>query len=431
MIVTDMHTRSYQSSAAHKKTQKRRRVRKLQSWVLVLCAAYVGLIALLIPGQALAGSVTPFAQNTQAKAIVPLSWPGYGQAAIGSVDEGVLSSHGTTKPMPTASTIKILTALSVLSKYPLGADEQGPTVTITAQDVDYYHYYIAHDGSVISVRVGQKMTERKALEAMLLRSANNMADTLARWAFGSHDAYRNYATGYAKRLSLTHTTVGIDASGLSATTTSTASDLVKLGDAAMRNPALASVVGEKSAVIPGVGTIYNTNSLLGHQGIVGIKTGNNDEDPGAYLFAAKYQPPAGVQTTIVGAILGAPNLAKAKSDALSLLASAKSGFAPRTPIRAGDIVGQYTVPWSGEVVDAIASKDVTVTGWRGNPADVHVSLKKISGTAEEGQSVGSMSGGNGAKLAYLGDVTLASNIRTPSFWWRLSHPFKTWQLRFG
>jgi hypothetical protein len=129
--------------------------------------------------------------------------------------------------------------------------------------------------------------------------------------------------------------------------------------------------------------------------------------------------------------MGAPNLNKAKADALSLLASAKSGFAPRTPIRAGDIVGQYTVPWSGEVVDAIASKDVTVSGWRGNPADVHVSLKKISGTAAEGQNVGSLSSGSGSRLAYLGDVTLASNIRTPSFWWRLTHPFKTWQLRFG
>jgi D-alanyl-D-alanine carboxypeptidase (penicillin-binding protein 5/6) len=43
------------------------------------------------------------------------------------------------------------------------------------------------------VQLGEELSEYQALQALLLPSANNIAETLARWAFGSIDAYNAYA----------------------------------------------------------------------------------------------------------------------------------------------------------------------------------------------------------------------------------------------
>ena len=46
----------------------------------------------------------------------PLAWPGYGQAAVGTKDYGILATHGDTEPQPTASTAKLITMLAIMTK---------------------------------------------------------------------------------------------------------------------------------------------------------------------------------------------------------------------------------------------------------------------------------------------------------------------------
>ena len=71
------------------------------------------------------------------------------------------------------------------------------------------------------------------------------------------------------------TTRYTDPSGLAASTLSSAADQVVLGTAAMHQPALAAIAALRSAVIPVAGLVRNLNTLLGHDGIAGLKTGSD------------------------------------------------------------------------------------------------------------------------------------------------------------
>jgi len=257
-----------------------------------------------------------------------LDWPDSGEAAVGVVGSGVLAVHGTQTARPTASTAKLITALAVLKKYPLQPGQSGPTLTMSRTDIDFLVSYTALDGSEIGkVFVGEKLTEYQMLEAMMLPSANNMADSLAVWAYGSLPEYATAANSYLASQGLHDTHVGTDASGLDPSTVTTAHDLVLLGELAMQNPVLAEIVGKQSVDgFPLVGTIENTNTLLGHDGIVGVKTGNTDEAGGVFVFAAKHTGANGSELTIVGAVQGLPNLQAALDATQPLLRSAKQNI---------------------------------------------------------------------------------------------------------
>jgi D-alanyl-D-alanine carboxypeptidase (penicillin-binding protein 5/6) len=111
----------------------------------------------------------------------------------------------------------------------------------------------------------------------------------------------------ARRLGMTGTSY-TDASGLDSSTASTAADQVRLGMAAMQVPALAAIVDMPTAVVPVAGTIRNTNTLLGQDGIVGLKTGSTQAVGGCILIAARPEV-SGRKTLIVAATLGQPGTA--------------------------------------------------------------------------------------------------------------------------
>ncbi len=75
--------------------------------------------------------------------------------------------------------------LVVLEKKPLTGSQQGPTITFTDRDVQIYDQVIANNGSNAPVAAGWKLTERQAIETTMLPSANNYAESLAIWAYGS------------------------------------------------------------------------------------------------------------------------------------------------------------------------------------------------------------------------------------------------------
>lgn len=413
----------YPRPESHGRRPRRHRWRRFgYGFALILLAvAYVAWAGYLLPVQALSSTTVTPQPTDPASRTVTLKWPTYGEAALGANGYGILEQHGNTAALPTASVAKIVTAMCVLQKHPLRGNEVGPTITMTRQDVDFFHSYVARDGSVITVRAGQKLSERQALEAMLLRSANNMADTLAVWAFGSISAYSDYANQYVAELGLTDTHIGsVDASGFDPTTVSTASDLVRLGEAALANPVLKSIVGQKTADIPEVGTIQNTNHLLGQDGIIGIKTGNNDQDPGVYLMAANYRVSNGKMVTVVVAVMGAPHLSVAKQDAKALFDSAKAGFQTQTVVPAGQVVGSYQVPWAAPV-QVVAQNDIVSLGWQQATPRTSTELKTIEGPAAAGQTVGRISLADHDKSVA---AVLKQAVPAPSLWWRLSHPLR-------
>lgn len=365
------------------------------------------------------GSVQPQSPANSAK----LSWPAAGQSAAGLVGSPAVETHGSQKATPTASTAKLITALVVLRAKPLAPGQQGPTVTLTPSDVAIYNNYIAQDGSLVKVQAGEQITEYQMLQAMLLPSANNMADSLAIWAFGSLKAYSGAANSYLAQLGLAHTEVGTDASGFAPSTTSTAGDLVRIGELVMQNPVLAQIVGQPSAGgIPVVNNIKNVNSLLGSNAIVGIKTGNTDQAGGVFISASRTTV-NGQPVTIVTALANSPSLWQAMHDSLPLIKSAQANFSLATVVRKEAVVGHYELPWGGSV-PAVAVKNLSLTAWNGSPVTATVELQPIAATDQAGQTAGSVKVPKSAVSKQLSvPVKLQTTPATPSIWWRLSHPF--------
>ena len=350
-----------------------------------------------------------------------LTWPTAGESAVSINTISDIQTHGVQKPVPTASTAKIITALCVLKAKPLQTGQQGPTVTLSAADEAIYNQYVAQDGSVVPVSAGEQITEYQMLQAMLLPSANNIADSMAIWAFGSLNAYRDYAASYVHSLGLTNTQVGSDASGFAPDTLSTAHDLVVLGKHAMQNPVLADVVGQSSADdIPEVSSVSNVNSLLGTSGIIGIKTGNTDQAGGVFLSAANATV-ANQNVIIVSAYMSAPTLYDALRDTLPLIKSTQDNFKPVSVLKAGSIVGSYRQPWGG-TLSGVAAKNIDVTTWKGSIITATISLSSVPHTMRAGQQIGTINvPASLLSPAQHVPITLQTNPTQPSPWWRLLH----------
>ncbi|MGH7866282.1 MAG: D-alanyl-D-alanine carboxypeptidase family protein, partial [Candidatus Dormibacteraceae bacterium] len=255
-----------------------------------------------------------------------LAWPSGEASALGVVGQEVMTS-GPTQPLPMASTAKLMTALMVLKRHPLALGQPGPRLVIGAREVSEYQQDKAGGQSVTAIAVGEQLSEYQALQALLLPSANNVATLLARWSFGSLGDAVVYLNAQAKLMGLTSTHF-VDASGFDPGTVSTPIDLVRLGEAAQQIPVLAEIVDQTRATLPIAGRVTNVNHLLGVAGIVGIKTGNTESAGGCYVFAAPYRESSGLSNLLIGAVMGASDLAAAMDSSLQLLEKARSTLSP-------------------------------------------------------------------------------------------------------
>ena len=346
---------------------------------------------------------------------VDLPWPAYGQGALAAQDYGILQTHGEQKAVPMASVAKVVTALTVLKQKPLAVGQQGPNITITSDDVAIYNSYYTLGGSVVKVEIGEQLTELQALQALLIPSANNIADTLVIWAFGSMDSYVSFANKMTADMHLGSTKIA-DASGLSPNSVSSAQDLVSLGLAALQSPVIADVVSQQTAELPVAGTVNNVNWLLGRDGAIGIKTGNTTEAGGCFLFAAK-QSINGQGVTLVGALMQAPDLNTAVIDARTLIVASDSGFESIKVISKGQAVGTYKTPW-GTSVEAVAGQDLSILAWRDGQFQANAKLTNLKTPANTGMSVGSILATSGQKTVSVPAV-LKSNLSGPSWTWRI------------
>jgi D-alanyl-D-alanine carboxypeptidase (penicillin-binding protein 5/6) len=254
-----------------------------------------------------------------------LPWPSEGQAAVAVEGLGTLGASGSETPVPIASVAKVMTAYLVLRDHPLEPGEEGFEIEIGSADVEDLQRRVALNQSVVAVEAGELLSERQALEALLLPSANNVAALLAIHEAGSVEAFVGEMNEAAAALGMrkTHYT---DPSGFEDTTVSTAADQLKLGRAAMADPTFAEIVAMPSTVLPVAGEVANFNQLVGHEGFVGIKTGSDQAAGGCLLFAKRIEVD-GRTLTVLGAVLGQRDgdfIQAALASAKSLATSASS-----------------------------------------------------------------------------------------------------------
>lgn len=256
-------------------------------------------------------------------------WPHRPQAAIGAVGYGVIAdSTNDTKPVPMASLAKVMAAILIIEKDGVSQDNPGNSILFTADDEALYNKYLTMGGVVTLVKAGETMTQSDALKAMLMGSSNNIADSAVIASFGSVEAYLQAANTKTKELGMNNTTYN-DVTGFSPQTVSTASDLVLLGEYAMKNPLFEEIVSTwKTTINNGKTELTNTNVFLDFEGngVLGIKTGLTDEAGGTYMTAARYKTEKGDEVVALAVTLGAKTHFGAQKSAMPLLEAVEQGF---------------------------------------------------------------------------------------------------------
>ena len=316
----------------------------------------------LRPIPEVAASGGPAASEVIAGAPPVMPWPSRGSAAVGVQNLGLVATSGNEQAIPAASVAKVMTALVVLEDKALKKGDPGPTITITDADVQSYNADFANKESVARVVAGEQITELQLLEGALIPSANNFAETLARWDAGSVDAFVAKMNARAAALHLSHTKFA-DTSGANPGTVSTPSDLMTLGMTAMKQEVFAQVVGMASAELPVAGTVYNVDGVLGQSGIVGIKTGSGLSAGANFLFAAVISVD-GVPITFFGCVMGQPTLDDTFAAAKKLIGAMQSALHVRKVIVKNQTVATYITPW-GAQTDLVSTVDVELIEWPG------------------------------------------------------------------
>ena len=162
-----------------------------------------------------------------------MTWPAKGRARIAVPGVGTMGNRDSgVKSVPIASVTKVMTAYTILTDHPLRAGQEGPIITVTKAEAAAYPERKAEGESLVKVKAGMRITLRQALEAVLIRSGNNMADILGRWSAGSPERFVARMNSKAAELGLTSTSFA-DASGLSRKSRSSTIDLLDLAVAAM------------------------------------------------------------------------------------------------------------------------------------------------------------------------------------------------------
>ncbi|HEY6148885.1 MAG TPA: hypothetical protein VIW19_00065, partial [Gaiellaceae bacterium] len=174
----------------------------------------------------LASSSSTAASSIAVETLPSTVWPAYGQAAFVQAGHARIQASPNQHAAAIASLAKVMTAYLVLRNHPLEPGEDGPAMTLSEADVADTDRRRGREESVVSIVAGEQLTERQALQALLLPSANNIAAVLARWDAGSADIFVARMNATARSLGMSHTRY-TDPSGYDNATVSTAADQVR------------------------------------------------------------------------------------------------------------------------------------------------------------------------------------------------------------
>ncbi len=180
-------------------------------------------------------------------------------------DGRILYEKNALARLPMASTTKIMTALVALESASLDS-----VVTIPSAAVGV-------EGSSVYLTVGERLTLRELLYAVLLSSANDAATAVAIAISGSVESFADKMNATAARLGLRDTHFvnphGLDADGHY----TSALDLARLTACALKNQEFRRIVSTYKHEISGPAgarLLVNHNKLLkNYDGCIGVKTG--------------------------------------------------------------------------------------------------------------------------------------------------------------
>lgn len=413
------------TSPVEPQRSSRRRVPRSVRWALASSA----LIAVVLSSYCVAVGIAempPLAADLNREHVTEVSVDGetaqavvdaqQGITAIGwAHDDEVWSNDESLHPI--ASLVKLVTVLVCLEKQPLGDNADESTYIWTEADVRRQNEIIAMSGAVVELQEGTELTQYQMLQLILMESANNVAAAYANQVFGDNERFLEAAKDFADTHALTSLTV-VDPTGLDMGNQATAADMVKLARIVLQNPTITEITSTKTAEMPwGVGTITNTNPLLGElPGIIGVKTGALD---GYNLIVAQQEDALGRQLTKIAVTLQQPSRAARAESGAATLAAMASLPQPIPFFSEGEQIGTVTT-WQGDTVNLVTVSGIDTVLLPAETATSTVNVTPIT-AGKSGQKVGEITVTSPGGTAQTNVVT-SSAITEPAFWWRFTHP---------
>jgi serine-type D-Ala-D-Ala carboxypeptidase (penicillin-binding protein 5/6) len=401
--------------------RKSRRRRRAVAWGSAL------VVAALCAG-AIVQWVRPLPQATLDVQAVRLpgtapafAWPSTGEAAATVVGVGSVGQVRGTQAVPVAGLAEVLAAYVALSDHHLPPGEDGPSIPVTADALTSYQSGLASQESEVPITAGETLTELQVLEGLLINSGADMATVLAEWDAGSVSAFVAKMNAAASALGLTSTHI-TDPTGVDPATTSTAEDLVRLGQASLAIPVLRQIVSLEQTSLPMANVVFNLNFDLGQDGIIGIKSGSDASAQGCYIFAAQ-QSVSGKTVTVVGAVLSQPGGTLGPNTAAvdagdALVKSVFGAVHSFTLFSPGQHVTDLAAAWDSTAPVTVAGP-IDVIGWPGLVAALAVRLEPVRGPVATGATVGTLRAGLGQSSTHA-ELRTTAPLTGPGPWWRLT-----------
>jgi D-alanyl-D-alanine carboxypeptidase (penicillin-binding protein 5/6) len=288
----------------------------------------------------------------------------------------ILTSHAAARPLPIASTTKLMTAWVVLHEARLD------------EIVRARRYLPEYGESLLGMRTGQRISIRDLLYGLILRSGNDAAHTLALDVGGSIPRFVRQMNRYAAAMGLSDThyanPVGLDQRG----NHSSARDLATLTRHLLAIPAFAKIADTRETELRSVRPrrrIETINALLEMAPWVnGVKTG--------HTFGALYVLVGSGRRKgkeLISVAIGAPTDEDRFSDDLRLLDYGFSLYRRSTPVRAGQRLAQPTIRYTDGSLPLRAARDLTVGIRRDQRARVEVRApQEVQGPIDRGARLG-------------------------------------------
>ncbi|WP_405782052.1 D-alanyl-D-alanine carboxypeptidase [Streptomyces sp. NBC_01378] len=402
-------------------TPVRTAVRRVKIWtpIVLLLAVVFAVVQAVRPLPAPTLALTAKSTFAFDGDKVSLPWPAEGQGSMDVSGIGSMDRFGEQKPVPIGSVAKAMTAYVVLKDHPLQPGKDGPSIDVDAKAEKEGGYDSEGESTLNTVKEGDKLSQKDALSAIMIPSANNIARLLARWDTGSEEAFVKKMNAAAKDLGMTGTTY-TDPSGLKETTVSTAQDQVKLGNELVKIQALMDITKLPTWKDPSGKTWQNYNRLVPYNNAVGVKTGSTTKAGGNLLFAAT-KDAGGETVTVVGAILGqhrAPIIDTVNAVSKTAMLAAQDAVKASTILKKGDVVG-YVDDGLGGQTPVVVTKNVSAVGWAGLTVKLELADgakgAAIPHSAKAGTQVGELKVGDGSGGAVTVPVALQKDLAEPGF----------------
>ena len=329
-------------------------------------------------------------------------------AIVMDMEDGrVIFARNADERRPMASTTKMMTGILALERLPM---DKVVAASKKATDAGESEIYLVP---------GEKLTVEELLYAVLVKSANDAAATLAEATAGSQEAFVELMNQKAQELGMTNTHFdnphGLD----SDQHYSTATDLATLARYAMKNPEFRRYVATEEASIPWPGRAYgrtltNHNTLLGVVPYVnGVKTGYTR--PAGFCLVGSGSK-GGV--SLISVVLGEQNKDGVNSDTKKLLDWGFSRYREVVLVEKGTPLASLEVPYHLDTkLPLVADRRLVRTVYVDDAVTPKVhSPASLALPVEQGAVLGKVRFVAGTKGQALGEVNLVAlrTVESPS-----------------